>query len=89
MSQQLIEQVMDAMVKKRAGGRSLADLGYTGANTPPLAQPARTQTPRVAELHVASFACTSVLKKLTYQCPKWIAGMILTNVDCPTSGSQT
>lgn len=64
VNQQLIEQVMNAMVKKRAGGRSLADLGYTGANTPPLAQPARTQTPRIA-----SFARTGVLKKLTYQCP--------------------
>ena len=33
VNQHLIEQVMDAMAKKRAGGRSLADLGYTGAET--------------------------------------------------------
>ena len=31
VDQALIEAVMDAMAKKRAGGASLADLGYTGA----------------------------------------------------------
>lgn len=58
VNQQLIEKVMDAMAKKRAGGRSLADLGYTGADTRCLPQPARTQTPRAAALHVACSAHT-------------------------------